>query len=74
MQRIVKNSLYTLHFVLNISTECICHSFVIVCRFLSGETKQAHVHQSEHQLLKNGKLNTLNYSTMFFFRQVDLSV
>lgn len=74
MQRVDKNCLYTLHFALNISTECICDSFVIVCRFLSGETKQAYVHQSEHRLLKNVKLNTLNYSTMFFLRQVDLSV
>ncbi len=46
MQRSVKKRLYALHFILSISTECICHSFVIVCIFLSGKTKQANVHIS----------------------------
>lgn len=30
MQKSVNNSLYALHFIFNISTEFICHSFVIV--------------------------------------------
>lgn len=43
MQKHVNNHLFTLHFILSISAEFICHSLVIVCRFLSGERKQATV-------------------------------
>ena len=68
--------LYTLHFILNISAEFICHSFVIVCSFLSGETKQARVHISTQKAPTAAKRQTKHtqlFNNVLFLGQVDVS-